>query len=177
MSKVLVVCYSRTGNTRRLADAIVEATGWDLDPIVDVRNRSGLVGFLRSGFEAVGQRHTRLVPFRRNPRDYELVVVGSPVWGKSVSVPVRTYLAQHARDLRRVAFFVTYGGSGSEQALQQMEKLAGQSPRATIAVTQGQLIHRQHASAVARFVNELRAAPTRETPDLPLSTVRTAVRS
>jgi flavodoxin len=92
MSKVLVVQYSRTGNTRRLAEAIVAATGWELETIVDTRDRSGVLGFLRSGLEAMLRRKSRLRPAQKDPREYDLVVIGSPVWDRSVSVPVRTWV-------------------------------------------------------------------------------------
>lgn len=171
MSKVLVVCYSRTGTTRKLADAMVELTGWDLDPIVDTRDRSGILGFLRAGFEARARRSTRLVPARLEPAAYDLVVVGSPVWGKRVSVPVRAYLDAHARELRRVAFFLTCGGSGSDEVLEQMQQLAGQPPAATLVVTERQLARREHLGAVTRFVDALRALRSGDAADPTSSTV------
>lgn len=167
MSKVLVVQYSRTGTTRKLAEAIVAATGWDLEDIVDTRDRSGILGFLRSGFEAMLGRQTRLRPAQKDPRDYDLVVIGSPVWDKTVSVPVHTYLAEHAQDLRRVAFFVTFGGDGSAPTFDQMARLAGQAPLSRMAVTQAQLQAGEHLGAVALFVDELRVQLATSVFDLP----------
>ena len=39
-SKVLVVYYSRTGATRRLAEALAKALQADIEPIIDRKNRS-----------------------------------------------------------------------------------------------------------------------------------------
>ena len=46
-SKVLVVYYSRTGATRRLAEALANALQADIEPITDRENRSDF-GYLRS---------------------------------------------------------------------------------------------------------------------------------
>jgi multimeric flavodoxin WrbA len=56
---------------------------------------------------------------------YDLVVVGTPVWARNVSGPVRTYLQQNKSKFKNVAFFCTYGCSGSEKALKDVEKLCG----------------------------------------------------
>ena len=41
-----------------------------------------------------------------------------------MSGPVRTYLEQNKNKFKSVAFFCTYGGSGSEKALKTMENFA-----------------------------------------------------
>ena len=168
MSRVLVVHYSRTGTTRKLAEAIATATGWDLEAIVDTRDRRGFLGFLRSGFEAMTGRRTRLEAVRHDLRAYDLVVIGSPVWDRSVSTPVRTFLEEHAAELPRVAFFLTFGGEGQERALAQMAALAGRAPLATLALRQEELTREAHGPAVARFVDALRAAAA--SPEAPVPT-------
>jgi flavodoxin len=173
MSKVLVVHYSRTGTTRKLADAIVAATGWDVEPIVDTCDRGGFWGFLRSGFQAVTQRRTRLQPSRRDLRSYDLVLIGSPVWDRSVSTPVRTYLGDHAAELPNVAFFLTFGGDGKEQAFSQMSALSGKAPLATLALTQEQMLHDTPVEAVARFVEGLVLQLGGRTSELPTPAIKT----
>src|ERR1700690_822698 len=104
--KVLVMYFSRSGTTHKLAQAIENAGGWDLDPIVDRGDRTGVLGYLRSALEAVFGLRPTLRPSLRDPAGYDLVIVGSPVWGSSVSSPVRSYLDEHAGSLPRLAFFV-----------------------------------------------------------------------
>jgi flavodoxin len=95
--KTLVIFYSRTGTTRTVAEAIARQLGADIEEIRDTRNRQGLFGYLRSGFDAGLGRCTGLEPMRRDPNDYDVVVVGTPVWNASVSAPVRTFLAAKGR--------------------------------------------------------------------------------
>jgi len=53
MGKVLVVFFSRTGNTQELAQELAVAGGWDCEALHDATRRGGIFGALRSGFEAV----------------------------------------------------------------------------------------------------------------------------
>ena len=51
--KVLVVYYSRTGNTKFVAEAIAQSLEADIEEIKDKKNRMGVFGFLRCGYEAI----------------------------------------------------------------------------------------------------------------------------
>ena len=44
MSNILLVCYSRTGNTRLVADELTQLTGWPLALIRDSKPRAGASG-------------------------------------------------------------------------------------------------------------------------------------
>ena len=132
--KALVVFYSRTGFTKRVAEALAKELGADVESLADTRSRAGLLGYLRSGFEGTLRRLTELKPLSKNPAAYGLIVVGTPVWNGSVSSPIRTFLAQNKAVLDRVAFFCTYGGSGNERTFRQMAEVCGKAPVATMAV-------------------------------------------
>src|SRR5581483_5384377 len=111
------IYYSRTGNTRSLARQIGDALGAEaeLKEVQDRADRTGIVGYLRSGRDAWLQRRTELAPLEVDLNAFDLVVIGTPVWNASLSSPVRTFLADHANALRAVAFFCTMGGRGSDR--------------------------------------------------------------
>lgn len=154
--KTLVVWYSRTGMTRRVADEIVGLTGWDRDEIVDTSDRRGLRGWLRAAWDARRRRSTSLRPAERAPSTYDLVVIGTPVWAACVSPPVATYLRMHAGHFPQVAFFATYGGSGASRVMTQLEALAGRTPLARLVVREADIRAGNHHLAVRGFVEELR---------------------
>lgn len=132
MASILVIHYSRSGNTQKVAQAIARACGADLEQIRDVKPRHGLWGWIRSGREAMRAIPAEIRPLKRDPASYDLVVLGSPVWVGHVSSPMRAYLHQHMGKFARVALFVTEGGSGGPKALAEMTALAGQQPEATL---------------------------------------------
>jgi len=156
--RVLVVFFSRTGATRKVAEAISAAGGWDIEEMVDTESRLGLVGYLRSGFEAAFGRLTRLRESVHDPSAYDLVVIGGPVWNASMSSPVRAYLARHRPALGKVAFFLTLGGSGRHHALAQMQRASGHRPLGVLAVTESEVARGAHAGRARAFAAVLRAA-------------------
>lgn len=156
MDKDLVVFFSRTGHTRALAEELGRACDADVDEIHERHGRAGIMGFLRSGYEALKRVEPLLLPPGRDPRDYRRIIVGGPVWAALPCSPVRAYLAHHKTEFRNVAFFCTYGGRGAEQALAEMARIVGRRPSATLAVLDRDIdAHREN---VAPFVKTLSAA-------------------
>lgn len=160
-ARTLVVHYSRTGNTRRVGRAIAEALGADVEEIRDRTDRSGIPGFLRSALEALLRSFAPIDRPRRDPADYDLVVVGTPVWTGSVSSPVRTWLWLERDRLPAVAFFATVGGGGSERAFGQMREIAGKAPVATLSLSQRDLARGVPRERVADLVRRIAAARRR----------------
>lgn len=134
MRKVLVIYFSRTGHTQELAHELALAGRWDCEALRDATRRGGILGALRSGVEALLARSAPIAPLEHDLSEYELVVVGTPVWNHAVSSPVRALFERHRRELPRVAFFVTCHGNGARRVLAQMAELAGREPVTTLAV-------------------------------------------
>jgi len=154
VTRVLVIDYSRSGNTHKVAQAIAGACGADLEQIRDARPRRGLWGWIRSGREAIRAIPGDIRPPRRDPATYDLVVLGSPVWAGHVSSPMRAYLGQRSGKLRRVALFVTEGGSGGPKALAEMSALSGLQPVATLEI-RAREIRGDLRSRVGTFVERI----------------------
>ena len=132
--KSLVVVYSRTGSTRTAGQTIAASLGGDFDLVISSAPRHGPLGFLRSSWEATFGVHAQIAHPARKVVDYDLVVVGSPIWNSSVSSPVRSYLHQNRELLRAIAFFVTGAGVGADRALLEMQQIAGRAPIATLEI-------------------------------------------
>lgn len=155
--RVLVVHFSRTGNTTTVAERLERAFDGEIEPLVDRTDRRGLVGWVRSGLEALLHHPAEIVQPACDPADYDLVVIGSPVWASSLSSPVRAYLDHDRWRFNRVAFFVTCGGSGARKALQQMEEASGMRPVATLVVREHEIASGAYIRAVEEFARRVRA--------------------
>lgn len=156
----LVVFYSRTGTTRRVAETLARALAADLEEIREKRDRLGVRGYLRSGFDAGLQRWVPIEPLGRDPGRYDLVVVGTPVWNMSLSAPVRTFLANNARRPPELAFFLTEGGTGDRRVFRQMEEVAGKRPVATLVAKQRHVESGRAEPEIDAFVARLRGKVT-----------------
>jgi flavodoxin len=155
--RVLVAFYSRSGNTKKVAESIGKALRCDTEEILDAKNRAGIWGFIVSGFDATFNKLTTIRPIKRDPSAYDLVIVGSPVWNNAVSAPIRTYLTQYRDRLKGVAFFSTQYSRGSGRPLQQMEDIVGKKPVGLLALSAHDLDHERYETKVRAFAEQLRA--------------------
>jgi len=155
--KVLVAFYSRTGTTRTVAQALASRLGADVEEIVDTKNRQGIFGWLGAGRDASKKSKTVIAPIQKNPADYDLVILGTPIWAWSMTPAVRTYIIQQRHNFKKVAFFCTMGASGDIKTFAAMAELCGQKPLATMALRAGEVKMNQYYSAINRFSVELEA--------------------
>ena len=136
MSRILVVYYSRSGHTEFVARQLAARCHAELERIQDRSPRQGVVGYLRSSLEAVLGLRPGIERGHRRPGDYDLVIVGTPVWFWGVASPVRTWVHRHRAELNNVAVFCTCGGSGHAKALDDLEALCGHPALARLALTE-----------------------------------------
>ena len=120
--KSLVVYYSRTGNARFVAETIAAEIGADIEEIIDLKKRGGAFGFLIGGFDAWRGKLTEIAPANKSPAGYDLVVIGTPVWGGRPTPAIRTYLKQNDLSGKKVAVFFARGGK-KPQAIEQTKAL------------------------------------------------------
>lgn len=82
MQDVLCIYYSRSGKTKEAMNEIAEALGAELAEISDGVDRSGRLGYIRAGMEAMRRSTHPLRPIhtQRPLHEYRLVIVGTPVW-------------------------------------------------------------------------------------------------
>ena len=137
--KILVVYFSLTGNTKTIADAIASEIPADIEQIKDAVKRTGIFGYLQTGYEAIFKRVIPIEPSGHNPGQYDLVVIGTPVWAWAMSSPVRTYITEHSAKFSSVAFFCTEGGAGGKGVFKEMAGLCGKQPIATLEITEPDL--------------------------------------
>jgi len=158
MARTLVVYFSRTGRTRRIALEIAAALGADVERIEEPQDRSGFFGYWRSGREAYRKLSPVIEPAVRDPSGYALVIVGTPIWAGHVSSPVRTYVGAHAGRFRNVALFCTHGGSSAGKVFGEIAELAGSEPVATLALKEREIEAGTYAGRLRQFVDTVAAA-------------------
>lgn len=151
--RTLIVYYSRSGVTKNLAAALVTKMECDHEQIVDLTERSGFRGYWRSVAQARQLMPSAIMPPRRDPAAYDLVVIGTPVWGWSVSPPVRAYLLTNRFSLPDVAFFCTMTIGGGAAAFRQMQHLSGKVPRAVMAITKREAAHHGFKDRLEAFLD------------------------
>ncbi len=161
--RILVAHYSLSGNTADLAREIARELQADTETIRDARARRGVFGVLRSLMDAIFRREPSIAPVEKRPMDYDLLVLGGPIWAGRFASPVRTYARRHAGGANRIAFFCTQGGRGAETGMAELASICHLSPMTTLVVDGKHLKPAEHAAELARFVSSVRGPPAATT--------------
>ena len=153
--KALVVFYSRTGMTRKIADAISSSLKCDVEELVDTKDRSGVLGYIMAGKDAASGALTKIREPKNNPGSYDIVIMGTPVWAFNASCPVRTYIFQNKDNLKNIAFFCTQGGYGSKGVFRTMENICGKKPKAILELTAKEIVKGEYIPKVNKFLDDI----------------------
>jgi flavodoxin len=129
--KVLIIYYSRSGNTRELANQIHERVGGDIIELQTVKPYpdeydavtkqakeeldSGSKPALKTKVEKIGS--------------YDVIFVGTPIWWSTIAAPVKTFLSEYDFSGKTIVPFCTHGGSGLGRSVTDIATLC---PNSTI---------------------------------------------
>lgn len=154
--KTLLAYYSRTGVTRKIAEALAEMLSADIEELVDTKKRSGRLGFLVACKDAVMKKNVPIEPVKNSPADYDMVVVGTPVWAKTMCSAVRTYLSEHCSEIKQSAVFCTTHTDGIKETLADMLLLTGQDATAAAGFRQKHVKRDEHIAALEAFADKIK---------------------
>jgi hypothetical protein len=124
--QVLVVYYSLTGNTARVARDLAGRLGADIESIQDKGHGIGVLGQFAAAFDAWRKAPAKISTLQHDPADYALTVVGTPVWTWQMTPAVRAYLRQTGGRIQNFAFFVTSGDTDVGKIASSLEAAARQ---------------------------------------------------
>ncbi len=121
--KHLILYFSHSGHTRRIAELLQQELGGDLLAIEPLQDYPAnyLACLWRSGYELVAKKMPALQPLPFCLEDYDAIILGSPVWWFTCPPVLRNCLA--ALDIPGLSiypFFTCGGNAGkAEKYLQQ----------------------------------------------------------
>jgi flavodoxin len=150
----LIVYYSRSGTTARVGHALAQRLGTDEVVIQDMRAQ-GHVSVGRALLDRLFNTLPPIAPIAVPLESYDLVVLGTPVWGGRAAAPVRRFLNDYAPRLPAVAFFCTMGGSGAESTFADMQARLGKPPRASCSFEAKALDNGSYMGALDHFATQL----------------------
>lgn len=158
MTRTAILYYSRSGTTKKLAEALGEALDAQVIAIGCPRYSGGWLGYVFAAVDSLRGRMPDIDIPAISWSDFDRVVLGSPIWTSYPATPLRSFL-QGCPDLPgRVALFLTSGGhSPQEKAVEMVAGLLPKPLEATLALPEAQVKAGTIDAAVARFVAELDA--------------------
>ncbi|MCP4049131.1 MAG: hypothetical protein GY730_00260 [bacterium] len=137
--KILIVYYSLTGNTERVAGSLANELNADIEKIIDKKKRKGLWRYILAGRDGMLKKETVIEKNKKNPADYDIVVIGTPVWSWKMTPAVRTYINKFKNSFQETAFFITSGNTDAEKISREMEELCNKKAIASCGIIEKDL--------------------------------------
>jgi hypothetical protein len=120
--KTVVLFFSRTGNSERVATKIASGLGVTPLQITDDKNWSGIWGYLKGGYYASSNKSVN-IKVNGNFEEADQYVVISPLWAGGPAPSIRAFLKKVP--VNKVNLVITCKGSNIENALTKYENKVG----------------------------------------------------
>jgi flavodoxin len=137
--RILVVYYSLSGNTERVAKELAARLDADLEQIREQANRRGFIGYLRAAYDSLRANPVQLIGPHTKAGEYALTIVGTPIWAGKITPAARACLKSIRDEVNDVAFFTTSGSTPAEGVVPTMERLVGRKALAFVGLTDREL--------------------------------------
>ena len=121
--KSLIIYYSRTGNTRAIAETFKEALQCDILEIKDLKDRSGFFGFIGGMIDVKKRPITEISPKEFNLKDYDLLLIGSPGWGMKFAPAITTFFNIADFTGKKVVLFCVTSARFKQASFDEYSKL------------------------------------------------------
>lgn len=120
--KTLVLYYSQTGNTQKVAELIQEKVGADIEAIVPVVPYDGDYDATieRGRVELFEGKFPEIQPVNVNVADYDVIFIGFPVWFGTYAPPIETMLNNVDLRGKKIVPFCTFGSGGLDSSSKNM---------------------------------------------------------
>lgn len=91
------------------------------------------------------------MPIAKNPSDYDLIIIGTPVWAWNISSPIRAYIEGNKEKFAKLAVFCTMGGDGDVKAFNEIEKLCGKKAIARLTLKTKEAVAGDYSDKLEAF--------------------------
>jgi len=153
--KTLVVYYSRTGQTTRVAKEIASRCDAHLDAIQSQHLQTTWASQWRYNWQSLMHAEPPIGRPGRNPANYDLVVIGVPITRVGLAPPVRSYVRQYGDRIRQIALFCAEGAGTDERGFDELCRLYGKQPVATFALARRRLPTIASRAQLMEFVQNI----------------------
>ena len=135
-SKVLVLYYSQTSNTKTVAQEIANKLGADIEEIVAVNPYNGdfQATIARCQQEREQGVTPEIEPVKADLAQYDVIFLGYPIWFGTYAPPMAAFLNQADLSGKKIVPFCTFGSGGLDSSVKDLTKA---QPKAEIIAGYG----------------------------------------
>lgn len=156
MNKTLVVYFSASGTTRKIAEMIAEVGDFSLYEITpkELYTSDDLNWMNKKSRCSVEMSNKKIRPEITDTdahiKEYDTIILGFPIWWYVAPTIVNTFLEKYDFSGKKIVLFATSGGSGFGNTVKELKPSA---PGAEIV--EGKLLNRANKQEIEKWVKSL----------------------
>ncbi len=123
----LVIYYSFESNTRFIAENIkeeIDADILELKPKKEMISK-GFMKYIIGSIDVLMKKKPELLPLGKEPQDYDILFIGTPVWAWSYAPALNTFFSSAELRDKKIALFCCHTGRQGEVFEKMKKTLAG----------------------------------------------------
>ena len=156
MNKTLVLYFSASGTTRKIAEMIAEVGDFSLYEITpkELYTSDDLNWMNKKSRSSVEMSNKKIRPEITDTdahiKEYDTIILGFPIWWYVAPTIVNTFLEKYDFSGKKIVLFATSGGSGFGNTVKELKPSA---PGAEIV--EGKLLNRANKQEIEKWVKSL----------------------
>ena len=124
--KPLIVYFTLTGKNKIIAEELKKQLNADIAELKTVSERSGIWGFVVSGYENIFDKDADLQPFTADLTARNPIILCAPIWMQKISSPARVFLKNPALKGKDLYIFASFQGRwGEDKEAELVKNLTG----------------------------------------------------
>lgn len=132
--KTLVIYYSQTGNSRKVAQLLASKLNAETAEITCDAYKRGFTAGLRLAWDILVRGKPPIETPNLDLNQYDLIVAGGPVWAGHPAAPLRSFVSKLGSQHKTALFLTCNGTSKSSPGEKALDELSAAAPMAPIAV-------------------------------------------
>lgn len=120
--KTIVLYYSKSENTKIVAETLSKELNTDLLRIEEVKEKSSFVNKITSSFNALMENKTEIKPKHVDLTEYDSIYIGTPTWAGKPTPAIITLIDRLDLRGKDIFLFTTMSSDNGRSAIERMEE-------------------------------------------------------
>jgi len=121
-----VLYFSRSGNSKRIADKVAKKIGCETIEITDNVSWKGIFGFVKGGYYSLHKKVTKIsLENDYNPAEADNIILVVPLWAGGTAPAGYSFLQNEIGHIKNLYFIVSSDGSAPDKAFLKLEAMVG----------------------------------------------------
>jgi flavodoxin len=125
--KSIIYYYSLEGNTKFVSEILAKEIKADTEQIKPVKKNKhqGFLKYFLCGMQVLMKAKPKLVTLKTNPKNYDTIIISTPVWAGSYVPAIRSFLANKKIKNKKIALIACHAGGLGETLYNLKNELEG----------------------------------------------------